>query len=152
MGLHVTNPYQPSSGGSTLETASPVTDALIQQLIAGSGIEDLVFYDVSDCQLYGRKHLRPLTGEFARSAVDAGCEPVVFQSVLWLTLVFIPVWPLGVYVVLPRRECDDPDGDAEQYRGLRVPWDENQIAYHYLITFVLVLTAGCGVGYWLWLR
>lgn len=144
--------HQRPTARPSLETASAITDALVQQLIAGSNIEDLVFYDVSDCQLYGRKHLRRLTGELARNADAAGCEVVVYQCVLWWCLVFIPVRPLGVYVVLPRRECDDPDGDADQYRGLRVQWDWSQIAFQYLITFMLLLAVPGGVGFWLWLR
>ena len=129
--------------------SSPVSDADVKRLISGKDIETLAFYDVSDQQIYGRKHLRRLTGDFAEAAKLAGCEPVVYQSVLWWCLVYIPVRPLAVYLVIPRLECDDPDGDADQYRGFRVDWDSRQIACHYLVTLGLLATCAFGVWWWL---
>ena len=61
--------------------ASPISDADVTRLIAGKEIETLAFYDVSDQQIYGRKHLRRLTGDFAERATLAGCEPVVIASI-----------------------------------------------------------------------
>lgn len=130
--------------------ASQISDADVTRLISGKEIETLAFYDVSDQQIYGRKHLRRLTGDFAERATLAGCEPVVYQTVLWWCLVYIPVRPLAVYLVMPCLECDDPDGDADQYRALRVEWDSRQIAVHYLITFGLLATCVLGVWCWLW--
>jgi hypothetical protein len=108
-------------------------DAFIRRLIAGSDVADIAVYDVSDRRLYGRKHYRRLTGELAQLAQTAGCLPQIYQSVFWFTLVYLPLIPLGVYLVLPRVTCDDPDGDALQYRALKVPTDRWQIALHYVI-------------------
>jgi hypothetical protein len=105
----------------------------IQRLISARDIETLVVYDASDCQLYGRKHRQLLKGDLAQLAEDAGCCPEVYQSVYWWTLVYLPVKPLGVYMVMPCKTCDDPDGDADQYRGIRVPNDWMQISFHLLI-------------------
>ena len=112
---------------------------VIRQLIAGLDTEDIVVYDVSDCQLYGWKHLHRLHGEIAQAAAAAGCLPEIYQSIYWLTLVYFPVKPLGTYVVLPRQTCDDPDGDADQYRAVRIPMDWWQVALHYMIALSLVL-------------
>jgi len=127
---------------------SPITDEIVCQLIAGSGIEILEFYDVSDTQIYGRKHPRRLTGSLADAARDAGCEPIVYQAVLWWCFVYIPFIPQKVYFVIPCLECDDPDGDAEQFRGIATPWDSAQVASHYCIT-ALHLTVSAFVLRWL---
>lgn len=118
-----------------------ISDETIDQLLSGKDVDDLVFYDVSDCHLYGRKNTRRLQGKEAERAVAAGCEPIVYQSVLWWCLVFIPVRPIGVYVVMPRTECDDPDNNADQYRAIRVRRDRGQIALHYLVTICLIAIA-----------
>ena len=107
--------------------AGPISDADVTRLISGKEIETVAFYDVSDQQIYGRKHLRRLTGDYAERASLAGCEPVVYQTVLWWCLVYIPVRPLAIYLVMPCLECDDPDGDADQYRVLRVEWDSGTV-------------------------
>jgi len=127
---------------------SPITEKIVRQLIAGCDIEILEFYDVSDTQIYGRKHLRRLTGSLADAAQDAGCEPIVYQAVLWWCLVFIPFIPLKVYFVIPCLECDDHDGDAEQYRGLRTQWDAMQVAAHYCISALLFAVSAAGL-WWL---
>jgi len=129
--------------------SSPVLDENVRRLISGKDVETLAFYDVSDEQLYGRKHRRRLSDDLAEDARLAGCEPVVYQSVLWWCLVYIPVRPLAVYLVMPCLECDDPDGDADQYRGIRVKWDSRQIACHYLVTFGLLSTCALAV-WWCW--
>lgn len=113
-------------------------DASVRRLIAGREVEKIVIYDVSDCQLYGSRHRQRLTGELAHSAEEAGCEPVVYQSIYWFTLVGIPVWPMATFLVLPRQTCDDPDGDAEQYRAVRVPMDWGQVAFHLVVVPALV--------------
>lgn len=124
-------------------------EATIRRLIAGREVEDIVVYDVSDCQLYGRRHRLRLAGELAIAAEEAGCRAVVYQSVYWLTLVYIPIRPLGTFLVLPRQTCDDPDGDAEQYRAVRLPMDWGQVAFHYALVLSLL---GCvlAVVAWRW--
>jgi hypothetical protein len=32
-----------------------------------------------------------------------------------------------------RQTCDDPDGDAGQYRAVRLPMDWSQVAFHYAV-------------------
>lgn len=113
-------------------------DTSIRRLIAGREVEDIVIYDVSDCQLYGSRRSQRLTGELAHSAEAAGCKPVVYQSIYWFTLVYIPVWPMATFLVLPRQTCDDPDGDAEQYRAVSVPMDWGQVAFHLAVVPALV--------------
>ena len=124
------NPYG-SPKTNTAIVPDEISPALVERLIKGNGTEVLVFYDVSDYQLYGRKKRTRLTGDMAKLATDAGCDTIVFQSVLWWCFVFIPVVPLGVFAVIPKLECDDPDGDADQYRGIRLDWDWKQIGLQY---------------------
>ncbi len=124
------NPYE-SPKTNTANVPDEISPAIVQRLIGGIGTEDFVFYDVSDHQLYGRKHRMRLTGETAKLATEAGCDTIVYQSVLWWCFVFIPIVPLGVFAVIPRHECDDPDGDADQYRGIRMDWDWTQIGLQY---------------------
>jgi hypothetical protein len=107
----------------------------------------LAFYDASDEQLYGRKHRRRLSGSVAAEAEAAGCVPVVFQSVLWWCLVYLPIVPRGVFYVMPCVECDDPDGDADQYRAVPGQWDWQQVLVHYLVGFTVLLPIACGFWY-----
>lgn len=120
-----------------------ISDADVRRLIAGTGEEDIVEYDVSDARLYGRKYYRRLTGELAAAAEAAGCAPEVYQSVYWWTFIGVPVWSRGVYLVLPRQDCDDPDGDADQYRCLRVPTDRQQVNRHFTIGCATSLAVVC---------
>ena len=121
------NPYESQTTESTSLPSPPIGDDVVARLIDGTDTETLAFYDVSDCQIYGRKHSRKITGALADAADSAGCEPLVYQAVLWWCLVYMPVVPLGTYFVMPCIECDDPDGDAEQYRGVRAQQDSLQI-------------------------
>jgi hypothetical protein len=121
------------------ECPALITDAVVQRLISGLETEEIVVYDVSDCQLYGEKHYRKLTGQWAQAAEQAGCEAEVYQSIYWWTLAYIPIWPKGTFQVIRLRVCDDPDGDADKYRAIRVPMDRWQAATHRLIGFTLVL-------------
>ena len=130
------------------ESHLSITDAVVKRLIDGADTETLAFYDVSDCQLYGRKHRRRLTGSLAEAASKAGCKPLVYQSVLWWCFVFIPVFPQAVFVVIPCLECDDPDGDADQYRGIRVSWDSRQVCTHYLVTLAITATTTFAALLW----
>ena len=139
---------QPTVGTAASESGAD-RDATIRRLIAGRDTEDIVVYDVSDCQLYGRRCRQRLAGELAQAAEAAGCEPVVYQSVYWFTLAYIPFKPLGTYLVLPRQTCDDPDGDAEQYRAVRLPMDWGQVAFHYAVVPVLL---ACVLAVVVWRR
>jgi hypothetical protein len=114
-------------------------EPLIRRLTTGTDTEDIAVYDVSDRQLYGCRNYRQLTGEFAQLAALAGCRPEVYQCVYWLTLAFFPIRPLGTFLVLPRQECDDSDGDAQQYRAVRMPMDWGQVSRHYLVAFTILL-------------
>lgn len=142
------NPYD-SPKTNTAVVPDEISPGIVERLVTGNGTEDLVFYDVSDHQLYGRKHRIRLTGDMAKLAADAGCDPIVYQSVLWWCLVFIPVVPLGVFAVIPKLECDDPDGDADQYRGIRMDWDWNQIGVQYGVVIGSALLLAV-IAYHLW--
>lgn len=143
------NPYD----APTLNTGiyPKVIDAIvIDRLVTGSGTDVLVFYDVSDHQLYGQKNRRLLSGDAARRAAEAGFEGKVYQAVLWWCLVIIPGFPLGVYAVIPKTICDDPDGDADQYRAIRLQWDYSQVALHYLLVFGVLLPLVFLTCRWWW--
>jgi hypothetical protein len=124
--------------------------SVIERLVTGSGTEDLVVYDVSDHQLYGQKHRQLLSGDAARRAAEAGFDGKVYQSVLWWCLVVIPVFPLGVYAVIPKTICDDPDGDADQYRVVRLQWDYRQVVFQYCLVFGVLLPIVFIACRWSW--
>ena len=140
------NPYDPPVS----RAVSPVLefDDIVDRLITASNVEDLVFYDVSDCNLYGRKNPKRLSGHIAHRATAAGCDTLVYQSVVWFCVVFIPVFPLGVYTVIRKLECDDPDGDADQYRAIRVAWDWQQVGTQFLIAASILGVTICGAWFW----
>ena len=142
------NAYKPPTTQSSEFPQPPISDDIVARLIDRTDTETLAFYDVSDCQIYGRKHRRKLTGTLADAADNAGCERSVYQTVLWWCFVYMPVFPLGVYFVIPSIKCDDPDGDAEQYRGVRAPWDSWQIAFHYAVMLSLLVAGGVAVWWW----
>lgn len=143
----VANPYEsPTTSGVPVET--PISDAIVRRLIDGIGIEVLAFYDVSDCQIYGRKYRRLLSGVLASDAESAGCAPTVYQAIHWICLAFIPVWPLGTFVVMPFAEYDDLEDEAVRYRAIRTAWDSGQVAIHYAAMLVPMLTAGVLVWQW----
>lgn len=135
------NPYStPAETQSSAQSAIP--DALIQRLVVGDRTVKLAIYDVSDCRLYGRKHRHTLHGRSKRDAESTGCVPIVYQAVLWFCLVYIPVWPMGTYVVIPEYDCDGPDGDADQYRGIRVTTDIQQVLVHYAACVLVAAAFG----------
>lgn len=134
---------------SSVTLHPPITDAVVKRLIDGAETQMLAFYDVSDCQIYGRKFCRRLTGSLADAANRAGCEPLVYQTVVWRCFVFIPVFPQAIYFVISCVECDDPYRDAEQYRGIRATWDTRQVCTHYFVTLALFATMGFAVSWWL---
>ena len=145
--IGVANLYESPTTETSL-VDPPITDAIVRRLIDGTDTEKLVFYDVSDCQFYGRKHRRKLTGTLAAEAESAGCVPTVYQSVLWFCLVFVPVWPLGTYFIIPCDECDDPDGDADQYRGIRAKRDMSQVVIHSWPLVAHILVVYFAIWYW----
>jgi hypothetical protein len=112
-------------------------------------VEDIVVYDVSDCQLYGRRHRQRLVGEFAQAAETAGCRAEVYQSVYWFTLAYFPVKPIATYLVMPRQTCDDPDEDADQYRGIKIPMDWGQVRLHYAVALSFLIVQLCVLLGWL---
>ena len=144
----VTKPFESPAAEKPL-VAPPITDAIVRRLIDDTDTEPLVFYDVSDCQIYGHKHRRKLSGALASEAQSAGCVPVVYQGVLWFCFVFVPVWPLGTYFIMPCAECDAPLDDAERFRGIRAKWDLAQVVTHYWVLAAHVLVAGLCVKGWL---
>jgi hypothetical protein len=64
---------QPAIGQNKTEMDA---DILVRRLIAGVDTQDIVVYDVSDLQLFGRRHYRRLTGELAQAAEVSGCDLV----------------------------------------------------------------------------
>jgi hypothetical protein len=130
---------------------SPIPDDHVARLIAGKDVENIAVFDVSDHALYGRKYCRRLSGSLADQAKLAGCKPVVYQAILWWCLVYLPVLPRGTFFVLPCIKCDDPDGDALQYRAIPARWDWSQVGLHYLLTYVpLLILIGGLVARWRW--
>ena len=130
-----------------LDEDSSIADAVVRRLIDGGDTETLAFYDVSDCQIYGRKHRCMLSGDLAAGAKSVGCSPTVYQTVLWFCIVYIPVWPLGTYIVMPVVEYEDLHDEAVQYRSVRVSADTGQIALHYSALATLIATA-IALGCW----
>lgn len=142
------NPYDPPIVRAVPPSTVPQFDDIVDRLITASNVEDLVFYDVSDCNLYGRKNSQRLSGNVADRATAAGCDTLVYQSVLWWCIVFVPVFPLGVYTVIQKLECDDPDGDADQYRAIRVAWDRQQVGTQFLIVASILGLTFSGAWFW----
>src|SRR5690606_38968616 len=99
---------------------------LWSRLVRGENVEEFRVYDVSDRILYGSKDRRELPDPLATLARSSGLEPVVYQSIYWFCIVFIPFYPLGTYSVIPYADFDEED-DAERYRGIRIEWDWKQV-------------------------
>ena len=123
---------------------------VIESLVTGTGTEDLVVDDLSAHQLYGQKHRQLLSGDTAMRAADAGFEGTVYHSVLWWCLGFTPVIPLGVYAVISKTLCDDPYGDAFQYRAVRLQWDYRQVLFQYLLVLGVLLPVVFIAVRWWW--
>ena len=143
------NPYESPTTETSL-VDPPITDAIVRRLIDGDDTETLAFYDVSDCQIYGRKHRRRLGGPLADDAKSVGCSPTVYQTILWFCIAYIPVWPMGTYFVMPFSEYDESDDEAVRYRGVLTTSDPGQIALHYSMMFGIVCAIGIAVWCW-WL-
>ena len=101
-----------------------------------------VFSEVADMNLYGRKHLRTLTGAAAQRMIDAGLEPTVRQSVEWWCFVFVPVIPVGTRIVASYRDAL-PDGD-DHGRSIPTAMDWRQ-AFGHAILGVLGTSVVAGV-------
>lgn len=121
-------------------SSTEISDELVVRLIEARDTTTLAFYDVSDCQLYGCKKKRVLTGALADRADEAGCIPTVYQAIHWFCLVCIPVWPIGTFLVMQEKMCDDPDRDADQFRCIRVETDLAQTFTHYCFLAALATT------------
>ena len=125
------------SGNALDAVLDPELETKVRRLIANDSVEDIVEYDVSDAKLYGRRNRRVLSGELAKSAEAAGCVAEVYESVYWWTFGGVPVKPYGVYLLMPRQVCDDPDGDADQYRAIRLSDDWGWYARHFVIGMIM---------------
>lgn len=110
---------------------------LLSRLVHGDNVEEIRIYDVSDCILHGSKHSHELQEPLATMARSNGLEPIVYQSVYWFCIVFIPFWPLGTNLIIPYADFDEED-DAERYRGIRIEWDWKQVVLHWLVGPCLV--------------
>lgn len=110
----------------------------IDRLVRGHGVRVFHIYDVSDCQLYGCKHKRALPFSLARLVVTDGYAPVLYQSVYWFCLVYVPILPFGTYLILTQRDELQAKSDAEVYRGVRIPTDWNQVASHWAISCAVI--------------
>lgn len=119
-----------------LPTSSP---ELLSQLIAGDSTEEFVVYDVSDRQVYGCKHKSKLKFSLAKLAVASGYIPVAYQAIHWWCFVYIPVVPLGTYVVLDR--IGNEESDAEICRGIRIQMDWNQALHHWCVGSTILAEA-----------
>ena len=93
----------------------------------------------------GKKLYRRLTGELEHAPEAAGCVPEVYQCVYWWTLLCFPVKPLGTYLVLPRRDCDDRNGDAEHCQAVKIPMVGGQVRRDYAHAFSVSLGLICGL-------
>ncbi len=120
-----------------------IANEVIASLIAGGEIEIVECLDLAGPHLVGGKFRQRLNAEQAKRASEFGGDSLVFQSVLWWCLLFIPIRPLGVYVVLPYLDFDEKDF-PKRYRAVRVDWDMWQIAVHYsfFIVFLAVILLG----------
>lgn len=108
----------------------------LMQLVDGE-VEEIHVFDVSDCQLYGQKDRRTLPPELVKLAIEHGYETSTYQSVYWLTIAYIPAWPLGTYRILPHQEADEDTGMC--YRAIRIADDDWQIACHRLVACLIVV-------------
>ena len=138
------NPYQPPLAEADDHAASPITDDMVRQIIAGEEVETIVVPFNSDLELHGWKHRRRLAGELREAALAAGLEPYACQSVYWFCVLFVPLVPRGVYVVMRHRTPDDDDeragDDAHRYRALPADWDHTQVLWHLSATIAIGLT------------
>lgn len=86
--------------------------------------------------LHGRSKRKDLLGNERLEAEQAGYVPCSHQAVMWFTVFFMPVIPLGTYRVLMVRQGFF---DSAQFRMVRVEWDWRQVLFHYVIAYSWVL-------------
>ena len=141
------NSYK-SPAAKTSLADSPINDTVVRRLIDGSDTETLAFYDVSDCQIYGRKHRRTLSDKLADDAKSEGCSTTVYQTILWFCFVYIPVWPIGTYIVMPFADYDESQDEAVRYRGIRTTFDTGQVALQYSVLATFISAAGIAIWNW----
>jgi hypothetical protein len=120
---------------------SPITDEIIERLLTGSETKEIRFGDVSDIQHYGKLFRRDLDGPWKAAASALACHPVVYLSIEWWTLAYIPVVPRQSLFVMPYLDWDKEDLGMDRYRCLPAPMLRSQMVAHYAIGFsVTVVT------------
>jgi hypothetical protein len=128
-------PYR-SPRADSVSDRKVVTYERMEQLVRGQETEEIAINDVSDFNLYGRKHRQGLPGSLHDEALERGFEPYIHQAVFWFCLVGLPLVPRGTYLVLSYKEpTDDDQYDCECYRALRIECDWSQIYVHYAISY-----------------
>ena len=139
------NPFESPTETSRFDPQ--ITDATVRQLINGDNVEILAFYDVSDRQVYGRKHRRNLEGLLAAGAQSVGYAPRVYQTVLWFCIAYLPIWPMATYFVMPFSEYDDSHDEAVRYRAVLAPSDPSQIASQSVVLCSIAFVVGATIWY-----
>ncbi len=107
------------------------------KLVEGDSTEEFVVYVVSDKHIYGCKHKSRLRFSLAKIAVKNGFVPGTYQAIHWLCFAYIPVVPLGTYVVIDRIANDDSDVDI--YRGYRIEMDWRQAIFHWCMAAAVIV-------------
>ena len=118
---------------------SPITDEIIERLLTGTETKEIRTGDVSDIQLYGKKFRRQLDGPWKAAASALGFQPVVYLSIEWWTLAYIPVVPRQSLFVMPYLEWDNEDEGMDRYRCLPAPMLRSQMVAHYAIGFLVIM-------------
>jgi hypothetical protein len=101
--------------------------------------------------LYGQAKRQPLTGREALDAEERGYEPYAYNAVKWFVVFFLPLLPLGSYIVV-KKKTKFFSFQSPQYLMRSTSWDWKQIFVHYLIaygsvafvviTFLWLMTSG----------
>jgi hypothetical protein len=86
-------------------------------------------------RFYGRAKRRPLDGREAWEAEENGYLPFTYQSAKWFVFLYMPVLPLGTYIVMWKKtgllSLKDP---RHVIRRTQTDW--TQILVHYLFFYV----------------
>ena len=92
--------------------------------------------------LYGSAKRKALPPDKATELQNKGYVPYSYQAVKWVTVLWLPVVPLGTYEVVDSANLSIWDQiPLWSYRTMlmwRVPWDWNQVARHYLIAYGII--------------
>ena len=131
------NPYESpfTASKEPPDTARGIADEIVDDLIRGNTAKTIHIEDVSDCHLYGCKHRRELGDERGAAATSQGLSPEIYQSTYWFCLVYLPVYPIATYAVIPFQDCEDSDSDVDQYRCIEVKTDWVQIGWTALLAW-----------------